>query len=348
MTSFPYPAFGALQVTDPRSAAVPAYAKRGERMLNDPRDVAFFGVMVESAAVACAGLTLFVLDVPLLYVAPVYWAVIGAWVLDRFTLMLHCTSHRKLFRKEYSSLNELIPSVLGPFFGQTPGTYFAHHMGMHHPEENLAGDLSSTMRYRRDRFDHWLRYWGRFVLLGLIELTRYLANKGQHKLMRRVLFGEGMYWLAMGLLFYVHPAATFVVFIVPLILMRTLMMMGNWAQHSFICAKRPDDPYLASITCINTRYNRRCFNDGYHVLHHVSPRCHWTEHPVEFERAISEYGRRDAIVFEGLDFFQVWGCLMLRRWRTLAKRFIQLPGAPTRDLDQVIALLRQRVMPVHR
>ena len=30
-------------------------------------------------------------------------------------------------------------------FGQSPGTYYAHHIGMHHPEENLEADASTTI-----------------------------------------------------------------------------------------------------------------------------------------------------------------------------------------------------------
>ena len=46
-------------------------------------------------------------------------------------------------------LNLYIPWLLGPFFGETPETYFVHHVGMHHVEENLEDDLSSTMPYKR-------------------------------------------------------------------------------------------------------------------------------------------------------------------------------------------------------
>ncbi|HEV8246290.1 MAG TPA: fatty acid desaturase, partial [Polyangiaceae bacterium] len=259
---------------------------------------------------------------------------------------LHCTSHRQLFRNEYAGLNRLIPWLLGPFFGQTPNAYFAHHMGMHHREENLGDDLSSTMRFRRDRFDHWLRYWGRFQLFCLLELSRYFSRRRQHKLLSRLLWGEGLYWLLMAALLLWKPGATLVVFLVPLWVIRTLMMMGNWAQHSFVGADHPEDPYRASITCINTRYNRRCFNDGYHILHHIKPRCHWTEHPIEFERSLDEYGRHDAIVFDGLDYFQVWLCLMTRRWSTLARHFVLLPTAPARTRAEVIAFLQERVSPV--
>lgn len=335
-----------LVIVDPTSAPAPFYARWSARLLNDPRDVTFVALMMECSLACAVGAAIWLSDLPLLYVAPLYWAGLLFWVLDRFTLMLHCSSHRQLFRKEHRVLNHVIPWALGPWFGQTPNTYFAHHMGMHHREENLADDLSSTMRFRRNRLDHWLRYYGRFLFVGLFELAHYFWRKKQYKLFARVVVGEGVYWSLLGVLAWLKPAETFVVWLGPLLLIRTLMMMGNWAQHAFVCAERPDDPYRASITCINTRYNRRCFNDGYHVLHHVQPRCHWTQHPVEFQKNLAEYARHDSIVFDGIDFFQVWLFLMLGRWSALARHFVRLPGAPARSDAEVIALLRARVQPI--
>ena len=277
---------------------------------------------------------------------PIYWAVLLAWVVDRFTLMLHCTSHRPLFRPKYRALNHVIPWLLGPFFGHTPNTYFAHHIAMHHREENLAADLSETISFRRDSFFAWLGYYTRFMSIGLFELVAYLAGKKRYKVLKNVLVGEGLYWGSIAVLAYFRPAATFVVFVGPLILIRTLMMMGNWGQHAFVCAEQPENAYRSSIVCVNTRYNRRCFNDGYHILHHLQPRCHWSDHAREFERDLASYAKHDAIVFDGLDFFQVWLYLMLGRWQTLARHFVHLPGAPTRTPEDVIAFLRGRVRPI--
>ncbi len=335
-----------LKIVDPRSAARPWYSRWASDYLNDARDVKMVGVMMESALVAGFGVALWFSSLPLAFVAPAYWGLLAFWILDRFTLMLHCTSHRQLFKSRYRLLNRLIPWFLGPFFGHTPNTYFAHHLGMHHREENLADDLSSTIRFRRDRLDHWLAYYLRFMLFGLFELGRYFSRRKQFKMLSRILVGEGLYWSALLAAAFVHPTRTLAVFVVPLLAIRTLMMIGNWGQHAFVCPEHPEDPYRASITCINTRYNRRCFNDGYHILHHLQPRCHWTEHPAEFERGLAEYGKHDAIVFDGLDFFQVWLLLMLRRWDALAERFVQLPGAPPRSPAQVVALLKERVTPI--
>jgi fatty acid desaturase len=336
-------------LTDPREASAPSFLSGTAKMLNDARDTSVVWLMVQCALVAGVGASLFVwphaYGVNVWYLAPFYWGLVMGAVMDRFTLMLHFTSHRQLFNRSYKALNHVIPWVLGPFFGQTPNTYFAHHMGMHHREENLPDDLSSTMRFTRNRFTHWLRYYLRFLVIGLPELMLYFYKRKNWKLFSRVLTGEGVYWSIVGVALWLRPDAALVVLVIPLVLIRTLMMMGNWTQHSFISQERPRDPFQSSITCINTRYNRRCFNDGYHILHHIKPRAHWTEHPVEFEKNLAEYGKNDAIVFDGVDYFPIWLNLMLGRWGYLADKLVQLPSAPLRSREEKIAFLKSRVQP---
>jgi hypothetical protein len=103
---------------------------------------------------------------------------------------------------------------------------------------------------------------------------------------------------------------------------------------------------ISQAEAANTRYNRCCFNDGYHTVHDLKPRCHWTEHPDEFERDLTRYGEQDVIVFEGIDFFQVWLSLMSKGWKLLARRFVQFPGAPQRSMEAVLAFLRSGARPI--
>jgi len=270
-------------------------------------------------------------------------------VLDRYILMLHCTSHRILFKKEFKLLNQVVPRVLGPFFGEPPEGYFVHHMGMHHPENNMHDDLSSTLKYQRDSVISWLRYFFRFFFFVSFELTWYHVKRGNVRFGLRALIGEYGFWaVVIALGYFVSWPAALAVFVIPVALVRVLMMAGNWGQHAFVHPEDPSNPYLNSITCINTRYNRRCFNDGYHIHHHVKARTHWSELPEELETNKRTYGEQDAIIFEGIDFFQVWLLLMLKQYRFLASRFVQLPGAPERDEDQIIALLKSRMVPIPR
>ena len=85
------------------------------------------------------------------------------------------------------------------------------------------------------------------------ELVSYFYKRKNWKLFGRVLTGEGLYWSVVGLGLWLRPEATLTVLVVPLVLIRTLMMMGNWTQHSFISQEHPEDPFQSSITCINTR-----------------------------------------------------------------------------------------------
>ena len=141
-------------------------------------------------------------------------------------------------------------------------SYAVHHLGMHHIEDNLWGDLSSTQPYQRDRFAHWLHYYGTFMLFGLPLLARYHWTKGSKKMFWRLVWGEGVYWTVMAGLLTVNWRATLVVFLVPLVLVRALMMAGNWGQHAFIGTDLPVNAYQASTTCLAGRYNRRCFKIG--------------------------------------------------------------------------------------
>lgn len=314
-------------------------------LMNDERDLVFVDLGLQCLVLAAFGIALFFVDAAFWYLAPVYTLAWMGLLMDRFILMLHCTSHRPLFKPKHRWLNNIIPWLLSPFFGETPETYFVHHMGMHHREENLPADLSSTMKYQRDRLWHWLRYWSRFLFGGPFELGAYLKKRRRDKLFRRMVVGEGGFWLAAVGLCCVNWQAAVVVFIFPVLLVRALMMMGNWGQHAFVCPEQPENPYRSSITCINTRYNRRCFNDGYHIHHHVNARTHWTELPAEFESHRELYGTQDAIVFDGIDFFQVWLFLMLGRFNWLADHWVPLPGAPKRTREEFIELMKVRLRP---
>lgn len=337
-------------ITDPRFTPGQKRSKLDRfalRMIRDERDLPFIRLSVAMTLVLIpAAVTLFAWGEFSWWWSAAYWAVLFGLFNDRLILMLHNTSHRRLFKREYNLWNLYIPWVLGPLCGETPETYFAHHVGMHHAEENLREDLSSTMPYQRDRLTHWLFYFFRFLFAIVIELSMYMGRKGRQKLRRRMLIGEIGWWVvALGLGALVSWQAAATVYLIPVFIVRFMMMAGNWAQHAFIDPSDPTDPYKSSITCINTRYNRRCFNDGYHIGHHEAMTRHWTDMPADFERKKHRYVERDAVIFEGIDYFQVWLYLMLGRYDWLANRFVDLREIP-RSKQEIADMLRARTAPV--
>ncbi len=338
-----------LSITDP--VFHPPKGERGAlerfflKYLDDERDLPFVWLSLQIAGFVIPS-AVAVVVAPIGWwtwalVAPAYWALIYLGFTDRYILMLHNTSHRPFLKKPYKTLALYIPWVLGPFFGEPPEGYFSHHVGMHHAENNLPTDLSSTMRFQRDSLLDWLRYFVRFFFLILIELPIYLVGKKRKKLGFNAIAGEAYYWAITAAVAFVNPRAAVIVFVVPVVVTRILMMAGNWGQHAFIDASQPGNSYVNSITCINSRYNRRAFNDGYHIGHHVKANRHWTEMPGDFERNISKYAAEGAIVFQGVDFFMVWLYLMLGRYDWLANAYVELDGKG-RSKDEIVALLKER------
>jgi fatty acid desaturase len=328
----------------------PTYAPRaspslGERMaspfIRDKRDLPFLALMaLLTVTVVSTGLALFLPGAFRWWLAVLHLGLV-IYFLGPFVLMLHNTSHRKLFNRRWAGMNFYSPWVLGPFFGESPMTYYAHHVGMHHAENNLADDISTTLPYRRDSFVGFMRYFLRFFFYGSVDLTGYFLKKRRRSLMLQFLAGEIVFVGSTACLLLVSWQATLTVLILPFVIVRFGMMAGNWAQHAFIDPKSPENNYRNSITCINSTYNRRCFNDGYHIGHHLKSTRHWTEMPEEFLGNIAAYDREGAIVFTGLDFFGVWMCLMAKRYDILAKRFVRLGDLAPQGAD-IVTLLRSR------
>lgn len=316
------------------------------RFIRDERDLPFVWLSLQMTVVLLPlAALLFWPGVFRWWMAPLYWAVLFGFFFDRYILMLHNTSHRPLFKREHGWMKFYIPWVLGPFCGETPETYFIHHITMHHAEGNLPRDLSSTMKYRRDSFLHWLLYWADFFFLSMYRLGRYQLSKKRARLFVWMMVGEWSFYALCAVGLWLAPGPTVTVFVVPFVVCRILMMCGNWGQHAFVDENDPGSSYKSSITCINTRYNRRCFNDGYHISHHLVANRHWTEHPAELLANLDKYRDNDAIIFEGIDFFQVWFYLMTKNWDALERHFVDLRATP-RTKEEIIALLKSRVRPI--
>ena len=287
-----------------------------------------------------------------LHIVPGYWWYLHFLVhtilivpnMGPFTLMLHNTSHRPFFKSEYGFFNGIIPWIIGPFMGQSPLLYYSHHIGMHHSEGNMPEDKSSTMPYQRDSLGGFFHYWFSFLTIGIVQLVEYFSTKNKKTRRHFQLMsirGEALFFAFCIAMCFLDWQSTLMVFIAPVVAIRTAMMMGNWAQHAFVDQDEPENDYKNSITCINSFYNKTCFNDGYHIGHHANPNMHWTDMPGDFLKNQQKYIDNNAIVFEGIDYNQIWFYLMTKRYDTLAKHFVNLGNRFSSDAE-IIALLKAR------
>ncbi len=320
------------------------------KYIRDQRDLPFVHLTLKIT------LTLIPLSILLYFNIPtwVWWSsvVIHFYINNKvfkgpFGLMLHCTSHKPLFKSKYNWLNNYLPWVIGPFFGQTPETFLSHHLGMHHVENNQEEDLSSTMKYQRDSFKDFMIYFTHFFFKGLYTLLLYFDARNIKKLRNRALLGELSFVFMVVLLSFISLKATVVVFIVPFFISRLIMMLGNFTQHAFVCAAEPDNHYKNSITCINAPYNHECWNDGYHTSHHIRPSMHWTKHPEFFRNHLNEYSENKALVFEGIGFLPIFWYVMNKRYDVLAKHLVNINNTFSSE-EEAIELMKLRTKKIEK
>jgi fatty acid desaturase len=322
-----------------------AYERFWFRFINDKRDLPFIHLLtLIHLTVIPLGIFLFFPFIPGIW----WWAAFAVWfyighvkLRGPFGLMLHNISHRRLFKKKYNWLNRYIIWIVCPFFGHTPETYFVHHVGMHHEENNMEDDASSTLAYQRDSVTDFIRYYFNFLFLGFRDTFMYMFRRKKKKYYMRLTAGEISFYLLCILLLFVNLKAAIWVLIVPFILSRLVMMLGNWTQHAFVDPKEPENMYRNCYTCINTSYNTKCWNDGYHLTHHLRPGAHYTEMPVLFIKERDNLSKEKSLVFEGIHYLHLFYYLMTKHYDKMADHLVNINNAfSTRE--EAIAILKQR------
>ena len=312
-------------------------------LLRDERDVGVIRTTLQLLlVVVLPGLLLFIPGFFRWWMAPIYWFLYIRHV-GPYTLLLHCACHRAIFRGEVGYLNHIFSWVIGVFFGHAPDTYFVHHIGMHHSEGNLPGDLSSTMKYQRDSLRDFMKYEMDFLFRGIPKLFLYMMAKGRKKLARRLVVGELSFLVLMVAATIWNPPAGLTVFVVPFMATRVLLMTGNWAQHAFVDHEDCTNDYRTVVSFMNSVYNRRGFNDGYHLTHHLKPSLHYLDMPGDFVSRREEMVRMDSLVFRKIDYFEIFLMLMGKRYAKLASYYVQLDPEHPESEDEIIALIRRRL-----
>eukprot|EP00887_Chlorella_sp_A99_P005783 scaffold1.g5783.t1 len=329
--------------------ALVAAALRG--LLADPRDQPIANLIFNLLVVTLPSAALLYAARPASnWPGALYLGANYALFLQRFMLTLHFSEHRRLFRKGWGALNQLVPFVLAPFFGVPSGMYRLHHCVMHHVENNGAGrDLSSTEPYQRDNPLHFAWYWLRFAVGSWVELPWYAARARRWGALAACLAGEGTYLGGVAWLYRLSPMATKWVIVIPFCVSSFALMFGNWSQHVFIDPAGPGSSYRLTYNCLACPDNARTYNDGYHVVHHLNSQLHWSELPAKFADCLEQHAAEGALAFVGIGFFDVGLAVFMRNYRLLVDRLVKCsePLAAMSDAE-LAAMLRTRLAPVRR
>ena len=243
--------------------------------LTDPRDATMLSTMCNILVTTSVFATMLFFYPSHLLGLAIHVFNLLVWT-ERYILMLHYAEHRSLFRR--GSLvralggNQLLPVVFAPFFGLPAGVYRAHHVVMHHLENNVFNeDLSSTEGYHRGRFSNFLMYWLKYFT-SLYMLPVYAVGKGRYALAMQVGGGFVAWSSTMAVLtFWGHGTFVTWTFLVPFFTSSFALMFGNFSQHIFVhpdIATMPQKLKSYEFNCaltmqlINSFENQKTFNDG--------------------------------------------------------------------------------------
>ena len=263
-----------------------------------------------------------------------------------FILALHYSTHTPIFNRKWKVLKHINGTVLCNFFGMPLWTYYAHHIAMHHCEDNvLPHDVSSTMPYQRDSKLEHLKYMLRYVFLIWFELPYHLALQKRYKVAIRCAVGSLTFFTSVYFLYGVRPIATLFVFILPTIILSFALMEGNWKQHIFVDPDEPENVYRSAYACINTPTNSLNFNDGYHIEHHENPAMPWHRLPNYFQRQLAHYAEQDGFVFTDIGSGQVGRLVLNGQLEELAEHYVNV-GQKVRTKEELVAEFRRRLQPI--
>lgn len=237
-----------------------------------------------------------------------------------FTLGLeharHFISHRPLFKSKF--LNVLPHIIIDPLNGIPPLVYILHHPIMHHMTNNGKYDISSTEPYQRDSFTAFARYWFKFQVEAYWELPYYAWTAGKKMWCLGTI---GMVSAFLLLLTWLSETtsgwATFFVFGLPWFIDHGMECTLNWSNHMFVLP--PDAPTPASryhfnlgnsYNIVDSPFNRKTYNEGYHAIHHAWGHLHWSSIPNKFyeQTKLLQSSQHDVwcIVFRDTSFWKVF------------------------------------------
>jgi len=277
------------------------------------------------------------------------------WLINgqRFILAMHYAAHRPLFSPAKlgalsTILNAVPTTLMCNFYGMPAGAYYVHHCIMHHQANNFFPyDVSSTMPYDRSSPLHFLAYVINFMLHTFLYLPYYCLVKRRFDIAGICATLLATYFYAIPLLHSFSPLFFYCSFGIPMVLGPVALMLGNFSQHIFVDPDSPTSNYTLACNHLNAPFNMLTFNDGYHITHHVTSRCHWSEMPLHFIKNLDKYEEGGAILFKKINFEDVSFAVFSGEsgLRRLAKHVVQITPKHKTE-DELVALFRRRLRPI--
>lgn len=285
----------------------------------------------------------------MLHALGVLRVVLGVLQTEGFVLGLHYSSHKRIFSPRFAFLDHWVHTVLSPLVGFPSNAYLAHHVLMHHKEDNaLWYDASSTMPFQRDSWFHLLLYIVRYITLIQFELPVALMLRGRYSATGVMLAGYGTWFAVTWYGMKVMPFTAGYGLLVPFIILSVAAMRGNNLQHIFVSPDEPDCDFKLCYDIVNDPSNCGKFLDSFHVEHHVSPATHWSDLPRKFIEFLPKHRDRDSFIFDSVHPDTVSWYVMTGQLERLADHYVHIGQKSGKDKATLVAEMRRRLVPIRK
>jgi hypothetical protein len=239
---------------------------------------------------------------------------------------------------------------LNAMHGRIPHFYRAHHVYIHHVENNALDDPQSTLRYDRTSFFDFCRF---ALKLGMsftfaADVFAYLAAKRNRRQIRLLACGIGGWYLMLAAIACLNPGAALALLLIRLSVgVATAIDVNFW--HGLV---DPDDPGNIALNTINIVYkDERVVGIGaLHAAHHYRSGEHWSRQCQLSQAAAHEMREQGMFLFDAYLATKFTKMLLLRRFDVIALS-THLASDDEIDYGRRIPEIRRRLapwQPVHR
>jgi len=185
----------------------------------------------------------------------------------------------------------------------------------------------------------------RYTFAIWFQLPFYAIKRRRYYMAFKNVVLTAIFFFWVSHLYKFNPIATTWVFIAPFLVSSFLLMFGNWCQHILVDPKQPDNSYVLTYNLINSPANMESYNDGYHIIHHLNSKLHWSELPDAFLKDLEKWPANQALTFEKLEFMDVGWYIFTKQYTKLAKYYVPI-GNKSLSEQELIQIFKERVKPI--